>query len=176
VALSRLVGFNNTATSYTSVVVEPPPNHEKRSDTSVALFLAFALHLGEGECLRSARATSPSSMASSPLSTPGTPRMASPLPSEDDLGRSLPPSLDDAHTMATQNEADFAWQTGVPASAGRGPLPDAAVNTALKGKEKAAKGPLRLLDLPVDVLKEIIHQVLVGPHGSHGCYALSVTG
>jgi hypothetical protein len=31
--------------------------------------------------------------------------------------------------------------------------------TVPKGKEKAAKGPLKLLDLPMDILKEIIHQV-----------------
>jgi hypothetical protein len=34
---------------------------------------------------------------------------------------------------------------------------------SLKGKERARKGPLRLLDLPVDVLKEIIHQVSIAP-------------
>jgi hypothetical protein len=48
---------------------------------------------------------------------------------------------------------------------------------APKGKEKAARGPLKLLDLPMDILKEIIHQVSrsiisAAPcmrHGSGGC-------
>jgi len=39
---------------------------------------------------------------------------------------------------------------------------DEAVDSVSKGKEKAVKGPLRLLDLPVDVLKDIIHQVHLG--------------
>lgn len=46
----------------------------------------------------------------------------------------------------------------MPMSAAQG---DEASNKASKGKEKAAKGPLRLLDLPVDILREIIHQVRV---------------
>jgi len=42
--------------------------------------------------------------------------------------------------------------------------PKQSLSKLLKGKEKewaavARKGPLRLLDLPVDILKEIIHQV-----------------
>jgi hypothetical protein len=42
--------------------------------------------------------------------------------------------------------------------------PKQSLSKLLKGKEKewaavARKGPLRLLDLPVDILREIIHQV-----------------
>lgn len=46
-----------------------------------------------------------------------------------------------------------------PTSVAGGLLADEAVVQPLKGKERAAKGPLKLLDLPVDILKEIIHQV-----------------
>jgi hypothetical protein len=115
-------------------------------------------------------------MASSPLS-PGSPRTASPLPSEDAI-RPHSPSLDDAHLMATQTGVE-----AVPPTSGSGHVParstgalpvDEAVNKAPpKGKEKAATGPLKLLDLPVDVLKEIIHQVRVGAGASRGCYAPS---
>lgn len=110
-------------------------------------------------------------MASSPLSTPGTPRTASPLPSEEEPGRSLSPSPDDAHLMATQSEVEAVWEASVPASAVTAPPTDEAGPKVLKGKEKAAKGPLRLLELPVDILKEIIHQVRLGPYQPHGCYA-----
>jgi hypothetical protein len=117
-------------------------------------------------------------MASSPLSTPGSPRTASPLLSEEDAVRSLSPSPDDAHTMATPTGVDAMPPTSssehVPARGAGAPPVDAAVNKAPpKGKEKAPTGPLRLLDLPVDVLKEIIHQVRVGARGTRSCYALS---
>jgi hypothetical protein len=41
---------------------------------------------------------------------------------------------------------------------------ETTINKLLKGKEKARKGPLGLLDLPVDILKEIIHQVRQSDH------------
>jgi hypothetical protein len=109
----------------------------------------------------------------SPLSTPGTPRTSSPLASEDELTQSLPSSPDHghAHALATHRGADHAWPShltvpnphAVGASAAA--VADAAepLKHATKGKEKAARGPLRLLDLPVDVLKEIILQVRLAP-------------
>jgi hypothetical protein len=78
--------------------------------------------------------------------------------------------------MATPHEPEAVWKTSVPAPAVSAPPAAEAVNKAPKGKEKAAKGPLRLLDLPVDVLKEIIHQVHTQTRKSHGCYALSAPG
>jgi hypothetical protein len=40
------------------------------------------------------------------------------------------------------------------------PEPSPEVNSnSVKGKAKARDGPLKLLDLPVDILKEIIFQV-----------------
>ncbi|KAH7394045.1 hypothetical protein DE146DRAFT_115909 [Phaeosphaeria sp. MPI-PUGE-AT-0046c] len=100
-------------------------------------------------------------MASSPLSTPGTPRTSSPLLSEDDTNHARSPSPNDAHPMATRHDVDSVPKRSVAASA-EGALPvGEAAHAATKGKEKAARGPLRLLDLPVDVLKEIIHQL---PH------------
>jgi hypothetical protein len=98
-------------------------------------------------------------MASSPLSAPGSPRTASPLPTDDDTGRARSPSLVDAHTMAPQHEAGVVPKTSAPASLVSAPAASETAGRAPKGKEKAAKGPLRLLDLPVDILKEIIHQV-----------------
>jgi hypothetical protein len=102
-------------------------------------------------------------MTCSPLSTPGVPRTASPLPSDDDADRPHPPAPDDAHAMATQHETEPTWQASVSAGAAGAPSPDLATPTAPKGKEKAVKSPLRLLDLPMDILKEIIHQVLSAP-------------
>jgi hypothetical protein len=128
----------------------------------------FDLHFGDGGTPRrlhqgavvgsSSSSSSSRSMASSPLSVPGT---ASPLSSDEDIARALSPSFEHAHTMATHNsEAEGMMKPNAPAT-----LPvkttsaDDEVDKAAKGKEKAAKGPLKLLDLPVDVLKEIIHQV-----------------
>ncbi|KAF2129940.1 F-box domain-containing protein [Dothidotthia symphoricarpi CBS 119687] len=101
-------------------------------------------------------------MASSPLSMPGTPRTLSPTLDEDlALSRSPSPSPshDDAHTAATHDmeEAGVRWGSDRPGAS----EPRAGSSQEPKGKEKAGKGPLRLLDLPVDVLKEIIHQL---PH------------
>lgn len=98
-------------------------------------------------------------MASPPYSAPGTPRTASPQLSEDDTTPAHSPSTDDAHAMAMHQGAEAVPKRSVAASeVGASPAGDAA-HAAAKGKEKAARGPLRLLDLPVDVLKEIIHQV-----------------
>jgi hypothetical protein len=97
-------------------------------------------------------------MADSPLSTPGTPRTMSPLPSEGDLARSLSPSQDDAHAFGMQGQLEGVW-TNIPATSTMNAPTSAEQVTAPKGKEKAAKGPLKLLDLPMDILKEIIHQV-----------------
>ncbi|KAF3005099.1 hypothetical protein E8E13_009970 [Curvularia kusanoi] len=101
----------------------------------------------------------------SPHSTPGTPRTSSPLTFEDELAQSLSSSPDDGHTLATYRAADHAWPSHltVPNAVGASTAADVAepIQHAIKGKEKAARGPLRLLDLPVDILKEIIHQL---PH------------
>ncbi|KAF1946742.1 F-box domain-containing protein [Clathrospora elynae] len=91
-------------------------------------------------------------MADSPLSLPGSPRTASPW--------TQTPPQDDAHTTGIQGEADVA-RTSVSVPSAASAPPSAEQEKAPKGKAKAAKGPLRLLDLPVDVLKEIIHQL---PH------------
>ena len=99
----------------------------------------------------------------SPLSIPGSPRTSSPLTFEDDIAQSLSSSPDDAHTTPVQRECDHSWpgHLTVPNAAGASPVTE-AVRQGPKGKEKATKGPLRLLDLPVDILKEIIHQVSLG--------------
>ena len=98
----------------------------------------------------------------------------------------MSPSLDDANTMAAQGEAELAWAAPPAAAATSSPVDDDAAAAAasataaaatvaaapVKGKDKAAKVPLGLLDLPVDILKEIIHQVraeppsAIHPHGS----------
>lgn len=96
------------------------------------------------------------SMDSSPLSAPDTPRSASsassPASFSDDPTGPSSPSLDEAHTWPTAEEAAGGSHSQQHA-------PTETTTKPLKGKEKARKGPLRLLDLPVDVLKEIIHQV-----------------
>ncbi|KAA8613306.1 hypothetical protein PtrSN002B_004175 [Pyrenophora tritici-repentis] len=100
-------------------------------------------------------------MADSPLSSPGTPRTASPMPFDQDAARSLSPQHDDAHTPAMQGLDDGIWPSA-PATAAVNATPSTEqVTPAPKGKERAAKGPLNLLDLPMDILKEIIHQL---PH------------
>lgn len=96
----------------------------------------------------------------SPLSTPGTPRTSSPLTLEDDAAQSLSSSPDHVHTTATHRDSDDAWQChlAVPNAAGASTTVE-PVKAAAQAKEKVTRGPLRLLDLPVDILKEIIHQV-----------------
>ncbi|KAH7378803.1 F-box domain-containing protein [Pyrenochaeta sp. MPI-SDFR-AT-0127] len=103
-------------------------------------------------------------MTSSPLSAPGTPRTATPFPTEEDLARSISLPQDDAHTMATQGQVEVESESPAAASIiSTPPSGDVLMATVPtpKGKEKAAKGPLKLLDLPMDILKEIIHQL---PH------------
>jgi hypothetical protein len=99
----------------------------------------------------------------SPLSAPGTPRPASSYPFDDDLTGTSPPSLDDAHIISTQADVDGDWESvsgvGATSTTSASPPSNETATKHLKGKEKARKGPLRLLDLPVDILKEIIHQV-----------------
>ena len=77
-----------------------------------------------------------------------------------DIAQSLSSSPDGAHTPPIQRECDNSWPSHltVPNAAGASPVAE-PVHHVPKGKEKATKGPLRLLDLPVDILKEIIHQV-----------------
>jgi hypothetical protein len=69
--------------------------------------------------------------------------------------------------MATPKQAEAVWpsQLAVPSAVGASAAP-AAGSHAPKGKEKAARGPLKLLDLPVDILKEIIHQVRWAMHAA----------
>ncbi|KAF1830545.1 F-box domain-containing protein [Decorospora gaudefroyi] len=100
-----------------------------------------------------------SSTQAPPAAAPGTPRTESPLPSGGHPVGSLSPPPDDVHTamgMQTQPEGvrTSASAVGAPASAEQQDM-------AAKGKEKAAKAPLSLLGLPMDILKEIIHQL---PH------------
>jgi hypothetical protein len=100
-------------------------------------------------------------MADSPLSTPGTPTTASPLPSDRNLTRTFSPSHDDAQTGDMHGHADGVW-TSAPAPGVVNATESAEQAMEPKGKEKATKGPLKLLDLPMDILKEIIHQVSRG--------------
>ncbi|KZM22695.1 uncharacterized protein EKO05_0009621 [Ascochyta rabiei] len=103
----------------------------------------------------------------SPLSTPASPRTSSPLTLDDDTAQSLSSSPDGVQGVATQRGPDHVWPShvAVPNAAGASPTAEPARPEqhapSAKGKEKAAKRPLRLLDLPVDVLREIIHQL---PH------------
>lgn len=139
---------------FTSLVVQPHAA-TARAAPLVCCLLAWLLSLEKRVWISPVPAIiSPTSMASSPLSVPGSPRPASPLSSEGDVARPISPSHDDAHTVAMQRETEIARANHPVASTAASPPP-----TAPKGKEKAAKGPLRLLDLPMDILKEIIHQV-----------------
>ncbi|KAF2798257.1 F-box domain-containing protein [Melanomma pulvis-pyrius CBS 109.77] len=101
----------------------------------------------------------------SPLYAPGTPRTVSPSPFDDDLASTPSLPQDDAQTATTKANADGDWESvsGADATSASSTTPASRepAPTPVKGKEKARKGPLRLLDLPVDILKEIIHQL---PH------------
>jgi hypothetical protein len=136
----------------------------------------LAVSHGEGDCTRPAR-ISLCSMASSPIIA-DTPRTLSPAPSEEDGSRPQSPAHDDVHVMAALSEFEEAgFHAPAAAESVERPCqpPAPAVETANKapkGKEKAVKGPLRLLDLPVDILKEIIHQVRVQPRPVRCCCAL----
>ncbi|KAF2730251.1 hypothetical protein EJ04DRAFT_500829 [Polyplosphaeria fusca] len=112
-------------------------------------------------------------MDSSPLSFPGTPRTASPSlslspspspsPSQDELKVPASPGPGDAPTTAPMAEI-CSDANGAPEAGAHDAAPSTSnesITKLLKGKEKARTGPLRLLDLPVDILKEIIHQL---PH------------
>jgi hypothetical protein len=165
--LSGLVGSDNTATILHEFLAGTPNPTARAAPALLSPCFSPQLSLWSWW---DARATSPrsssrsrsrrsSNMASSsPLSAPGT---ASPLSSDEDTTRALSPSFEHAHTMATQaSEVEGMTKPNAPATlAVKTASADEAVDKASKGKEKAAKGPLKLLDLPVDVLKEIIHQV-----------------
>ncbi|KAF2444442.1 hypothetical protein P171DRAFT_432477 [Karstenula rhodostoma CBS 690.94] len=100
-------------------------------------------------------------MDSPPSSRPQSPRTHSPSPS---------PSLSDddelhAAPLREQPESGRMSRPGTLAPAGKGASSSTTTTTTTttpdaKDKDKA-RGPLRLLDLPVDILKDIIHQL---PH------------
>ncbi|KAF1956478.1 F-box domain-containing protein [Byssothecium circinans] len=98
-------------------------------------------------------------MDSPPLVSPGTPTTCSPLPDDDGLLRSTPPLPENSYKV----EPQAADASGGVSAADATLLLNETTHKSLKGKEKAKPrdGPLRLLDLPVDILKEIIHQL---PH------------
>jgi len=102
-------------------------------------------------------------MAALPVMPPVTPRTASPLPAGEEPPRlpspsaspspSLSPSLlDDAPAMAALGVPRLGETATATATATATPRPTAS---------STATGPLKLLDLPVDILKEIIQQL---PH------------
>ncbi|KAF2007751.1 hypothetical protein P154DRAFT_516568 [Amniculicola lignicola CBS 123094] len=105
-------------------------------------------------------------MDASPLSSPAVRRTSSPPPSpppsHDGSAPSASLSSDDVPPASTPEASPSDAEDGPDNAAGSAPhRAREAFVTQLKGKEKARDGPLRLLDLPVDVLKEIIHQL---PH------------
>ena len=70
------------------------------------------------------------------------------------------PSPDDSRAFPVPEEAIEAH--GSPASMPTVPavqLPKEQPSALLGATERPRNGPLRLLDLPVDILKEVIHQV-----------------
>jgi hypothetical protein len=77
---------------------------------------------------------------------------------DSDAARSLSPSQADAHTALMEEELERVW-AAAPALSAASAQPSGEQATTPKGKEKAGYGPLKLLDLPMDILKEIIHQV-----------------
>lgn len=103
--------------------------------------------------------------SSSPIATPSTPRTLSPAPFDGDLTDPATSSPHDAQEFLTPREApsqadspaDAADAVSMPPDAPAAPVE--CLPSPLKGKGKARTEPLRLLDLPVDILKEIIHQV-----------------
>ncbi|KAF2685778.1 hypothetical protein K458DRAFT_364808 [Lentithecium fluviatile CBS 122367] len=101
-------------------------------------------------------------MDSSPPSSPGTPRTISPPPSDEELPVPALPAPPASHALLPGEELESQRESDAAAAVAGAPLsPDGSVNKSLKGKEKAREHPMRLLDLPVDILKEIIHQL---PH------------
>ncbi|PVI06978.1 hypothetical protein DM02DRAFT_667116 [Periconia macrospinosa] len=117
-------------------------------------------------------------MDSSPPLSPSTLRTSSPLLDEDELLASHSPSPSpvpstspllsrsahhDLYTNSNEAETEPRVESGhhdLLKVGAKHPLRDAG-SRLIKGKEKARLGPLKLLDLPVDVLKEIIQQL---PH------------
>ncbi|KAF1970438.1 hypothetical protein BU23DRAFT_600976 [Bimuria novae-zelandiae CBS 107.79] len=93
-------------------------------------------------------------------SAPVSPRMRSPSLSDDnDSPRPTPASPDDDLAAAPTRPQS---QSGHQSRAGSPPEDASSGTPKAKDKDKdKPKGPLRLLDLPVDILKEIIHQL---PH------------
>jgi hypothetical protein len=132
------------------------PHAPARAHSS-AVFSPGSCSFEELACLRVVRILY-NIMADSPLSTPGTPRTMSPFPSEGDLARSRSPPQDDAHAFGMHVQPEGGWTSAPAPSTVNAPASGEQVMVP-KGKEKAAKGPLKLLDLPMDILKEIIHQV-----------------
>ncbi|KAH7138111.1 F-box domain-containing protein [Dendryphion nanum] len=100
-------------------------------------------------------------MESSPLFVPGTPTSRSPSPFADDVDDAVLGFHDDAQTFSAAEEADGDSDGHIGARETAALTPDETVARSLKGKEKARNGPLCFLDLPVDIIKEIIHQL---PH------------
>jgi hypothetical protein len=107
-------------------------------------------------------------MDSPPLLTVDSPRAASLSPFDDDVASTISGIMDDAQTVSTledgARETPSAIESGEVQATVEEDLDKGNTPKLLKGKEKectktANKAPLRLLDLPVDVLKEIIHQV-----------------
>lgn len=98
-------------------------------------------------------------------------RATSPSPFDDDLQSSECPSLVELQISSPAEEVNTPAEPQAEPSLLLGAImddhtPRDALSKLLKGKEKewtstAKKAPLRLLDLPVDILKEIIHQL---PH------------
>jgi hypothetical protein len=92
-----------------------------------------------------------------------------PIAYDDELASSAPPSPEDVLLSPKVIEDDVEHSTSSDAPFQDVPQaeehsPKQTLSKLMKGKEKewtdvARKGPLRLLDLPVDILKEIIHQV-----------------
>jgi hypothetical protein len=103
-------------------------------------------------------------MEHSPPSSPGTPRTYSPVPSDEELPQPASPAPNATYTATSGEERetrrDSQRENDLDAVAAGAQLPSSDTTNKLpKGKEKARMSPMGLLDLPVDVLKEIIHQV-----------------
>ncbi|KAF2278559.1 uncharacterized protein EI97DRAFT_415221 [Westerdykella ornata] len=107
---------------------------------------------------------SPSCMDLPDLFPRVTPRALSPSEPEASLNANMAPAApDDTRPPPRPEELiDHASSTATGGDgSARSEFPLEATVQGAKGKTKARKGPLRLLDLPVDILKEIIHQL---PH------------
>ena len=111
-------------------------------------------------------------MDSSPPSTPRSSGATTPLAYDENFTSSTPSSPEDVNSsleVVGDEEEHLASPysiLGDGANAEEEHTPKQSLSKLLKGKEKewaavARKGPLRLLDLPVDILKEIIHQVSI---------------